>query len=65
MLWVILDAAHSQVAQAAVPIILHSITLPGGAEIFWRALDEDFNNEDWEGRRRREGVVRLFRPQNN
>ena len=47
VLWAILDAAHSQVAQAAVPIILHSITLPGGADIFWKALDEDFNNEDW------------------
>ena len=47
IIWAILDAAHSQVAQAAVPILLHSITLPGGADIFWKALDDDFNNEDW------------------
>ena len=36
-----------QVAQASVPILVHSITLPGGADMFWRSLDEDFNSDDW------------------
>lgn len=43
ILWHILDAAHSQVAAASVPILIHSITLPGGADIFWTCLDEDFH----------------------
>ncbi len=47
ILWHILDAAHSQVAQASVPILVHSITLPGGADAFWHSLDEDFHAEDW------------------
>ncbi len=34
-------------SQVAVPIILHSLTLPGGADTFWKMLDEDYNDEDW------------------
>jgi hypothetical protein len=40
ILWTILDAAHSQVSQVAVPLILHSLTLPAGADTFWKMLDE-------------------------
>lgn len=51
-----------QVAQASVPILVHSITLPGGADIFWRSLDEDFNADDWRVRFAAvEKVTLLFR----
>ena len=47
ILWQILESAHSQVAQVAVPLILHAVTLPGGADALWKCLDEDFHSEDW------------------
>ena len=36
-----------QVAQVAVPLLMHSAGLPGGADVLWKALDEDFHSEDW------------------
>ena len=33
--------------KVAVPLILHALTLPSGAEIFWRMLDDDFTDDDW------------------
>eukprot|EP00094_Tigriopus_californicus_P000131 TCALIF_00127-PA protein Name:"Similar to UNC79 Protein unc-79 homolog (Homo sapiens)" AED:0.02 eAED:0.04 QI:0/0/0/0.66/0.5/0.33/3/0/2591 len=50
VMWQILDASHSQVAHACVPLLLHATSLPGGADILWKSLDEDFNNEDWRTR---------------
>ena len=47
ILWQILESAHSQVGQVAVPLILHAVTLPGGADALWKVLDEDFHSEDW------------------
>ena len=32
-----------QVAQVAVPLMLHSVTLPGGSDVLWTILDEDFH----------------------
>ena len=26
---------------------MHSAGLPGGADVLWKALDEDFHSEDW------------------
>ena len=26
---------------------MHSVGLPGGADVLWKALDEDFHSEDW------------------
>ena len=37
----------AQVAQVAVPLLMHSAGLPGGADVLWKALDEDFHSEDW------------------
>ncbi len=55
-------AVNLQVAQAAVPLLLHSITLTGGADIFWKSLDEDFNAEDWRVRfAATEKVTLIFR----
>ena len=48
--WKILDSSHSQVAMIAVPLGLMSLTLPHGADIFWKILDSEFNHEDWEVR---------------
>ena len=47
ILWQILESAHSQVGQVAVPLILHAVTLPGGADALWKVLDEDFHSDDW------------------
>lgn len=33
-----------------VPLILYCLTLPTGADIFWKLVDEDFNNDDWKVR---------------
>ena len=46
-IWRILDSSHSEVALIAVPLLLTSLTLPHGADIFWGVLDDDFNHEDW------------------
>ncbi len=45
--WQLLESAHSHVAQVAVPLMMHAVSLPGGADVFWRALDEDFHSDDW------------------
>ena len=45
--WHLLESSHSQVAQVAVPLLMHSAGLPGGADVLWKALDEDFHSEDW------------------
>ena len=36
-----------QVAQVAVPLMLHSVTLPGGSDVLWTILDEDFHRYTW------------------
>ena len=48
-----------QVAQVAVPLLMHSAGLPGGADVLWKALDEDFHSEDW--RVRTMNLVYLFK----
>ncbi|CAB4070119.1 UNC79 [Lepeophtheirus salmonis] len=35
------------VAQVSVPILLHAITLPGGSDVFWKSVDDDFQDDDW------------------
>ncbi|XP_046579791.1 LOW QUALITY PROTEIN: protein unc-79 homolog [Haliotis rubra] len=49
-LWKLLQAEHSQLATVSVPLLLHSITLPTGADILWRLVEEDFGNDDWRAR---------------
>ena len=34
-------------AQVAVPLMLHSVTLPGGSDVLWAILDEDFHRYTW------------------
>ena len=47
ILWQLLESTHSQVAEVAVPLLMHSVGLPGGADVLWKALDADFHHEDW------------------
>ena len=47
ILWHLLESSHSQVAQVAVPLLMHSVGLPGGSDVLWKSLDEDFHSEDW------------------
>ena len=47
ILWKILDSTQSQVAQVAVPLLLYSVTLPGGSDVFWHVIDQDFQSKDW------------------
>ena len=44
------DLLSTQVALISVPLMLMSITLPHGADIFWKILDDEFNHEDWKVR---------------
>jgi hypothetical protein len=50
ILWQLLESTHSQVAQVAVPLIMHSVGLPGGSDVLWKALDDDFHSDDWRTR---------------
>lgn len=46
-LWELLNAEHSHIAQATVPLLLHCVTLPCGTDTFWRLVQEEFHNSDW------------------
>ena len=51
----------------AVPILMHSVGLPGGADVLWKALDTDFQSEDWRTRFaavERVTVIFRFLPEN-
>ena len=47
MLYLVTISISQHSSQVAVPLILHSLTLPSGAEIFWRLIDDDFTDDDW------------------
>lgn len=49
-LWELLNAEHSHVAQVAVPLLLHCVTLPYGMDTFWTIVQKDFHNSDWRAR---------------
>ena len=40
-------AEHSQLAFVAVPLLVHCLTLPTGADIFWKIVEDEFTSEDW------------------
>lgn len=46
-MWELLNAEHSHIAQVTVPLLLHCVTLPCGADTFWRLVQEEFHNSDW------------------
>ncbi|XP_064622108.1 protein unc-79 homolog isoform X4 [Lineus longissimus] len=46
-LWKLLQADLSHIASVNVPLMLHCLTLPSGADIFWGLTEHDFTNDDW------------------
>lgn len=40
-------AEHSQLAFVGVPLLVHCLTLPTGADIFWKIVEDEFTSEDW------------------
>ena len=49
-LWTLLQAEFSQISQLAVPLLLHSITLPSGRDMFWKLVENDFKDANWRAR---------------
>jgi len=49
-LWIQLQARHSQVAYECVPLLLHCLTLPTGADMLWKIVEENFSSDDWKER---------------
>ncbi|XP_053376174.1 protein unc-79 homolog isoform X2 [Mercenaria mercenaria] len=49
-LWHKLQAKHSQVAYECVPLLLHCLTLPTGADMLWKIVEENFSSDDWKER---------------
>lgn len=46
-LWSMLKSEFCQLASLAVPQLLHALSLSLGADIFWKLVDNSFNNKDW------------------
>lgn len=46
-LWKLMEAEHSQLASICVPLILHALTLPTGADVLWHMVETDFGSDDW------------------
>lgn len=46
-MWSLLEAEWSQVAEVCVALLLHFITLPCGADIFWKLCENHFSHQDW------------------
>jgi len=40
----------SQLSSLAVPLVLHALSLPHGADIFWTIINSNFNSKDWKMR---------------
>ncbi|XP_072555287.1 protein unc-79 homolog isoform X3 [Paramormyrops kingsleyae] len=49
-LWRMLKAEFCQLASLAVPQLLHALSLPHGADIFWNIVDNSFNSKQWKTR---------------
>ncbi|XP_043930510.1 protein unc-79 homolog [Protopterus annectens] len=46
-LWRVLKSEFSQLASLAVPLLLHALSLPHGADILWTIVNQSFNSKDW------------------
>ncbi|MCL4127044.1 UNVERIFIED_CONTAM: hypothetical protein GTU68_010893 [Idotea baltica] len=49
-MWSLLEAEWSHVAEICVALLLHFITLPCGADIFWKLCENHFHHPDWKVR---------------
>ncbi|KAJ2954599.1 hypothetical protein O0L34_g2893 [Tuta absoluta] len=45
-LWNVCDASHSHICSVAVPILLHCVTLAGGADVFCALIRDQFHHRD-------------------
>ncbi|XP_063709308.1 protein unc-79 homolog isoform X4 [Culicoides brevitarsis] len=46
-LWGLCNSQHSHICEVSVPLLLHAITLPLGSDVFWRIINDAFNDSDW------------------
>ncbi|XP_016000971.2 protein unc-79 homolog isoform X6 [Rousettus aegyptiacus] len=49
-LWRVVKSEFSQLSSLAVPLLLHALSLPPGADIFWTIINGSFNSKDWKMR---------------
>uniref|UniRef100_G3T0V8 Unc-79 homolog, NALCN channel complex subunit n=1 Tax=Loxodonta africana TaxID=9785 RepID=G3T0V8_LOXAF len=49
-LWRVIKSEFSQLSSVAVPLLLHALSLPHGADIFWTIINGNFNSKDWKMR---------------
>uniref|UniRef100_A0A8C0JCB5 Unc-79 homolog, NALCN channel complex subunit n=1 Tax=Chelonoidis abingdonii TaxID=106734 RepID=A0A8C0JCB5_CHEAB len=49
-LWRVVKSDFSQLSSLAVPLLLHALSLPHGADIFWTVINSNFNSKDWKMR---------------
>ncbi|XP_022236068.1 uncharacterized protein LOC111083702, partial [Limulus polyphemus] len=49
-MWKLLQTEFSHISQIAVPLLLHCVTLPSGADMFWKAVEEGFHSKSWRTR---------------
>ncbi|XP_064602074.1 protein unc-79 homolog isoform X2 [Liolophura sinensis] len=49
-LWKLLQSDHSHLSFVAVPLLLHCMTLPTGADVFWQVVEEEYSSDDWRQR---------------
>ncbi|XP_036113707.1 protein unc-79 homolog isoform X5 [Molossus molossus] len=49
-LWRVIKSEFSQLSSLAVPLLLHALSLPHGADIFWTVINGNFNSKDWKMR---------------
>ncbi|XP_066463616.1 protein unc-79 homolog [Eleutherodactylus coqui] len=49
-LWRVLKSEFSQLSSLGVPLLLHALSLPYGADIFWTIINSNFNSKDWKMR---------------
>nr|XP_051682389.1 protein unc-79 homolog isoform X3 [Oryctolagus cuniculus] len=49
-LWRVVKSEFSQLSSLAVPLLLHALSLPHGADIFWAIINGNFNSKDWKMR---------------
>ncbi|XP_048655193.1 protein unc-79 homolog isoform X5 [Marmota marmota marmota] len=49
-LWRVVKSEFSQLSSLAVPLLLHALSLPHGADIFWTIINSNFNSKDWKMR---------------
>ncbi|XP_074854853.1 protein unc-79 homolog isoform X3 [Carettochelys insculpta] len=49
-LWRVVKSDFSQLSSLAVPLLLHALSLPHGADIFWTIINSNFNSKNWKMR---------------